>query len=354
MIGTIAVILVFGGLIFFHELVHFLLARMFSMGVKTFSLGFGPAIISFKPGKTTYQVAAVPLGGYVSLVGESKDAEIPEPFPEQDSFALRPACQRFFVIAAGSVFNLLLAWLICWGVMWTNGRNYIPPVVTEIVAGTNAENTPLAPGDKIVAFNDRTVDRWEQLPIWIMSNGDKDIVLTTEKPDGSRLVFTLSPSLMERELPDGKTMKSWSIGIKSGPVEHQDFNFIEAMGEGLEEARYQVVNTWYTLLDLVSRKLEFNNIMGPVGITKTIYQQTEHGLVPVLMLAAFISVNLGILNLLPIPILDGGHLLFLVVEMLTRRQVPAQFQEKAAYVGLFLLLALILGATFNDVMRFFS
>lgn len=354
MLGTIAVVLVFGGLIFFHELGHFMFARLFSMGVKTFSLGFGPALISFKSGKTTYQVAAVPLGGYVSLVGESKDADIPEPFTEKDSFSLRPAWQRFFVIAAGSVFNLLLAWLICWGVMWVNGRNFVPPVVQEIVAGTKAESTPLQPGDRIVGFNDRSVSRWEQLPIFMMSNGGRDIVLTVQKPDDSLVVFTLSPTLMERELPDGNMQKSWSIGIMSGPMQHQDFSFFGAMGEGLEEARYQVVTTWYTLIDLVSRKLGFSNIMGPVGITKTIYQQTEYGIVPVLMLAAFISVNLGVLNLLPIPVLDGGHLLFIVVEMLTRRQVPAQVQEKAAYVGLFLLLALILGATFNDVMRFFS
>lgn len=324
------------------------------MGVKTFSLGFGPALIAFTSGKTTYQVAAIPLGGYVSLVGESKDAEIPAPFTEKDSFSLRPAWQRFFVIAAGSVFNLLLAWLICWGVMWVNGRNFVPPVVQEIVAGTKAESTPLQPGDRIIAFNDRSVTRWEQLPIFMISNGPKDIVLTVEKPDSQVVVFTLSPTMMERELPDGSMQKSWSIGIMSGPMQHQEFGFFEAMSEGLAEARYQVVTTWYTLIDLVSRKLGFSNIMGPVGITKTIYQQTEYGLVPVLMLAAFISVNLGVLNLLPIPVLDGGHLLFIVLEMLTRRQVPAQVQEKAAYVGLFLLLALILGATFNDVMRFFS
>ena len=106
MIGTVAVILVFGGLIFFHEMGHFLVARCFGMGVKTFSLGFGPAIFSFKRSKTVYQVAAVPLGGFVSLVGESVDAEVPDEFTPAESFSLRPAWQRFLVIAAGSVFYL--------------------------------------------------------------------------------------------------------------------------------------------------------------------------------------------------------------------------------------------------------
>lgn len=354
MLGVLAVVLVFGGLIFFHELGHFLVARIFSMGVKTFSLGFGPRLFSFRGGKTVYQVAALPLGGYVSLVGESSDAEIPEPFTEKDSFSLRPAWQRFFVIAAGSVFNLLLAWLICWGIMWTNGRHSIPPVVQEIVSGTKVEQTQLEPGDRIIGFNSRGVSRWEQLPIFMMGNGDKDIILTVEKNGGSTVVFSVSPTLMERTLPDGTKGKFWSLGIKGGEVEHEEFTFLQAMGEGLEEARYQLVTTWYTLIDLVSRKLAFNNVMGPVGITKTIYKQTEHGIVPVLMLAAFISVNLGIINLLPIPVLDGGHLVFILVEMITRRPVSPKIQEKAAFVGLFLLLALILGATFNDVVRLLS
>lgn len=354
MIGTIAVILVFGGLIFFHELGHFLLARAFSMGVKTFSLGFGPALFSFNWGKTKCQVAAVPLGGFVALVGETPDAEIPAPFTREESFSLRPAWQRFFVIAAGSVFNLLLAWLICWGVMWSNGRTYIPPVVQGIVEGSGAAQSPMREGDRIVSFNDRSITRWEQLPLYMMGNGGKDVSLTVERADGSLLVFSLTPTELERPMPDGGVRKAWSLGIRSGEVEHRDFNFWQAPVEGLVEARYQVETTWYSLIDLLSRKVEFDNVIGPVGITKTIYNQAEYGIVPVLMLAAFISVNLGIINLLPIPVLDGGHLVFLLLEMLARRPVPIKIQEKAAMVGLFLLLALILGATFNDVMRFLS
>jgi regulator of sigma E protease len=354
MIGTIAVILVFGGLIFFHELGHFLVARVFGMGVKTFSLGFGPALLSFKGKKTVYQLAALPLGGYVSLVGETSDAEIPPPFTEEDSFSLRPAWQRFFVVAAGSVFNLLLAWLICWGVLWVNGRYSSPPVVKSIQAEAKIAQSPLAPGDRIIGFNSRSVSRWEQLPLYMMSNKDKDIQLTVEKPDKSVVVFVVSPTLLERTLPDGAKGKFWSLGIVGGPPQFQEFSFIGAMREGLEEARYQLVTTWYTLVDLLSRDIAFNNVMGPVGITKTIYKQTEHGLVPVFMLAAFISVNLGILNLLPVPVLDGGHLAFLLVEMVTRKRVPAKIQERAAVVGIFLLLALIVGATFNDVLRLLS
>lgn len=352
-LGVISVVLVFGGLIFFHELGHFLAARMFNMGVKTFSLGFGPRILSFKGEKTVYQIAALPLGGYVSLVGESADADIPEPFTAKDSFALRPAWQRFIVIAAGSVFNLLLAWIICWGIIWTVGMVTVPPVVDKIVPGTHAEESELRAGDRILSFNGRSIMRWAQLPIHMMGNGEKEVSLKVERGGDEIREFTVKPTLLEREVDKDTKGQFWSLGIVGKPGEHKTFSFFDAMGEGLEETRYQIVTTWYTFVDLISRKLAFKNIMGPVGITKTIYDQSERGALSVFVLAAFISVNLGILNLLPVPVLDGGHLLFILVEMVIRRPVPAVVQEKAAVLGLFLLLALIVGATFNDIMRLF-
>lgn len=351
MLGTIAVLLVFGGLIFFHELGHFLVARCFNMGVKTFSLGFGPRLLSFQRGKTRYQIAALPLGGYVSLVGETADAEIPAPFTEKDSFSLRPAWQRFLVIAAGSVFNLLLAWFICWGLVWSVGRVEVQPVVGEIEPTAHAAQSDLRPGDRIIAFNGRSVSRFEQLPIYMMGNGEGEVILKVERDGGSVREIAVKPTLLERQIDENVKAEFWSLGIRSLPGEHKTYSFLEAMGEGLVEARYQFVTTWYTFIDLVSRKLAFNNVMGPVGITKTIYEQSQRGMLHLFMLAAFISVNLGILNLLPIPVLDGGHLAFLLVEMLIRKPVPQFIQEKASMVGLFLLLALLLGATYNDLMR---
>ena len=351
MLGTLAVLLVFGGLIFFHELGHFLVARYFNMGVKTFSLGFGPRLLSIQRGKTRYQVAALPLGGYVSLVGETADAEIPAPFTKEDSFSLRPAWQRFLVIAAGSVFNLLLAWLICWGIIWSVGRVEMLPVVGAIDPAAHAAQSDLRPGDRITSFNGRSISRFEQLPIYMMGNGEGDVTLQVEREGGSVREIIVKPTLLERAIDENTMAKFWSLGISSLPGEHKVYSFFEAMAEGLVEARYQFVTTWYTFIDLLSRKLAFNNVMGPVGITKTIYEQSQRGMLPLLMLAAFISVNLGILNLLPIPVLDGGHLAFLLVEMVIRKPVPQVIQEKASMVGMFLLLALFVSATFNDFMR---
>ena len=351
MIGTISVILVFGGLIFFHELGHFLVARSFGMGVKTFSLGFGPAVFSFKRKKTVYQVAAVPLGGFVSLVGESADAEIPEEFTPGESFSLRPAWQRFLVILAGSAFNLLLAWLICWGLMWTNGRTDMSPVVGQILESSAAAASPMRVGDRVVSINGQSIGKWGDMPSIVQENQGKEMTVVITREGGDTLTFSLAPTLLKQTLPDGREIESWGMGIRPA---HLTYGFMQSAWEGLVEAKNMVVYIWSALSDLVTSKVSFDNVGGPILIAQVVYKQVDHGLVSVLMLAALISVNLGVLNLLPIPVLDGGHLFFLLVEMVFRRRVPPAVQEKAAFIGLFLLLGLMIAATFNDVKRFFS
>ena len=354
MIGTIAVVLVFGGLIFFHELGHFAAARAFGMGVKTFSLGFGPSLFSFKRGKTTYQVAALPLGGFVSLVGESADADIPEEFTNEESFSLRPAWQRFLVILAGPVFNLVLAWFICWGIMWTNGREVLPPVVGEIIADSPAAESPLRPGDTILALDGVKISRWMEISPLVQRAEGKPLVVAAEQPDGTTVTFTVTPERISQTTPEGHTVEGWAMGIKAGPVEVHEYGFFASAKEGAVEAGRMASVIWNALGDLISRKVAFDNVGGPILIAQAIYTQTEYGIASVLMLAALISVNLGVLNLLPIPVLDGGHLIFLTVEMLGRRPVPVKVQEKAMFAGLALLLFIMLAATFNDVMRFWS
>lgn len=351
--GVIAVVLVFGALIFFHELGHFLMARCFGMGVKTFSLGFGPVLASLTRGQTRYQLAALPLGGFVSLVGESATAEIPEGFSEKDSFSLRPAWQRFMVIAAGPVFNLILAWLICWGLMYAGGRNFVPPVVGEVLENSAAASSPLKSGDRIVSIDGVRVSRWLDIPALIQRGQGGELVMVIEKPDQGSVVFSLAPTKMKYNTPESGEVEYWGIGIKAPQAEHQTYGFLDAAGEGLREAADMVAYTWRALTDLLTRQVAFDNVGGPILIAQAIYSQVDYGLKNVFMIAALISINLGLLNLLPVPVLDGGHLLFLTAEMLAGKPVPARVQEKAMFVGIFLLLSLMVAATFNDLMRFF-
>ena len=350
MLGTVSVILVFGFLIFFHELGHFLVARSFGIGIRTFSLGFGPVLFSRAVGKTTYQLAALPLGGFVSIVGETADAEIPEDFSEKESFSLRPAWQRLLVVVAGAGFNLLLAWLICWGLIWTNGLNEIPPVVGTIHEGSPAASSPLREGDRILSLNGESISRWEELPQFMRLNQDAPVTFVVSGADGTERSFAITPKLQKFTVED-KPVEAWGVGILPKEVLHKELGFFESAGAAVGKSAEMATMIWNGLRNLLTGKESAKNVGGPILIAQTIYQQADEGLINVLLITAIISVNLGILNLLPIPVLDGGHIFFLIIETLLRRPVPVAIQEKAAMGGLCVLLMLMLFATFNDITR---
>lgn len=350
MFGTVSVILVFGFLIFFHELGHFLLARAFGIGIRTFSLGFGPVLFSRVVGRTRYQVAALPLGGFVSIVGETADAEIPDDFSEKESFSLRPAWQRALVLAAGSVFNLLMAWIICWGLIWANGINEVPPVVGEVMADSPAAASPLRAGDRILSLDGEPISRWEEIPLFMRLNQDKPVAFVVEG-GGETRSFSITPVLQKYTI-EGKAFESWGVGIRAGEeVIHKDLSFFESAVAGMDKSAEMAGLIWKGLGNLLTGKESAKNLGGPILIVQTIYEQSSEGLIHLLLITAIISVNLGILNLLPIPVLDGGHIFFLLIETVIRRPVPPAIQEKALIGGLCLLLAVMVFATYNDITR---
>ena len=160
---VIAVVVVLGGLIFFHELGHFAVARWLGMGVSTFSLGFGPKILKYRKGKTEYALSLVPLGGYVALVGESDPKDIPAGFTEKERFALRPAWQRLLVVAAGPVANIILAWLLCWSLALGWGTPILLPQVGGVVQNGPADKAGIQPGDTIVSINGVAISNWQTM-----------------------------------------------------------------------------------------------------------------------------------------------------------------------------------------------
>lgn len=405
MLGTLAVILVFGGLIFFHELGHFTIARFFGMGVKTFSLGFGPALFSFQRGKTVYQLAAIPLGGFCSLVGEEKIEDLPKPFTLEESFSLRPAWQRFFVVLGGSLFNLILAWLICWGIAYAYGRPYMLPEIGRTQAESAAQRSGLLPGDMILSISGQPVERWEQISGLVQASQGKALLLEIKReatsetgtaapggepgkinapsePAGTSATSATGTTggatgeatgentrhsearpgrqaqdasqgashiLSIEVTPDRRVVQNifgddqelWIMGIEpSNNRIFQELGFWEAAKTGVSEAYRMLELTLEFLKRLLSGKGKMEEVGSAVSIARVVHAQTEHGLSNVLFIAALISVNLGVLNLLPIPVLDGGTLLFLTIEMIFRKPVPESFRIRAAMIGMALLLSL--------------
>ncbi|MCR5813430.1 MAG: RIP metalloprotease RseP [Desulfovibrio sp.] len=355
LITIISVVLVLGGLIFFHELGHFSVARLLKMGVSTFSLGFGPKLWKCRRGKTEYALSLVPLGGYVALVGETDQAEIPEGFTEEECFSLRPAWQRFLVVVAGPLANLLLAWLLYTGLALFWGTPILLPEVGSVQEASPAEKAGLFPGDLILSINDRKLACWEDMSLAVAASHGQPMDFAISRKEGDHLTtlhVRLAAERSTRKTIFGEEEVAWLVGVRSsGHVEARKETLITACVSGLEQTWKMIALTCQGFVKLIERVVPADQVGGPIMIAQLVGEQAKQGLAGLLALTALISINLGILNLLPIPVLDGGTILFCLCEMLFRRPINKKFQEYAMRVGVALLVALMLFATFNDVMR---
>ena len=367
----IAVVVVLGGLIFFHELGHFAVARGLGMGVSTFSLGFGPKILKYRKGKTEYALSLVPLGGYVALVGESDPKDIPEGFTEKESFALRPAWQRLLVVAAGPAANILLAWLLCWTLALGWGTPVLLPQVGGVVQNGPADKAGIQPGDTIASINGAAVANWQAMADAITQSNGKTLAVTLSRPDmapqaddqtradeaaqpeqGMIISVELTPERSTRKTIFGEEESAWLIGIRnSGAVRLVQHGFADAAIAGAGQTADMVSLTWQSFVKLAERVVPLDQVGGPIMIMQMVGKQAHEGLAGLLALAALISINLGILNLLPIPVLDGGQIVFCLWEIIFRRPLNARLQDYAMRAGIALLVALMLLATYNDLWR---
>ncbi|MBO4369606.1 MAG: RIP metalloprotease RseP [Desulfovibrio sp.] len=355
LITIISVVLVLGGLIFFHELGHFSVARFFGMGVSTFSLGFGPKLLTWKKGKTEYALSLVPLGGYVALVGETDEAEIPEGFTAEESFSLRPAWQRLLVVVAGPLANLLMAWLLYWGLALCWGTPVMLAEVGSVQDNSPAMRAGIQAGDQILAINGTPLTNWEDMSSFIAdSNGaPMDFTLSrTENGEITTIHCQLSAERSVRKTLFGDEEVAWLVGIRSsGKVSAHPESFTTACVSGLKQTGKMIALTWQGFVKLIERVVPMDQVGGPIMIAQLVGDQAKQGLAGLLALTALISINLGILNLLPIPVLDGGTILFCFLEILFRRPIHKKVQEYAMRVGLALLVGLMLLATYNDIVR---
>ena len=367
----IAVVVVLGGLIFFHELGHFAVARGLGMGVSTFSLGFGPKILKYRKGKTEYALSLVPLGGYVALVGESDPKDIPEGFTEKESFALRPAWQRLLVVAAGPAANIILAWLLCWTLALGWGTPVLLPQVGGVVQNGPADKAGIQPGDTIVSINGAAVANWQAMADAITQSNGKTLAVTLSRPDmapqaddqtrtdeaaqpeqGMIISVELTPERSIRKTIFGEEESAWLIGIRnSGAVRLVQHGFADAAIAGAGQTADMVSLTWQSFVKLAERVVPLDQVGGPIMIMQMVGKQAHEGLAGLLALAALISINLGILNLLPIPVMDGGQIVFCLWEIIFRRPLNARLQDYAMRAGIALLVALMLLATYNDLWR---
>ena len=349
--STIAIILVLGGLIFFHELGHFVVARIFGMGVKAFSLGFGPKLAGYTSGQTEYKVSLIPLGGYVALAGEQGQDE-PD-FPDDKLFSNRPAWQRLCVVAAGPFFNFLLAFLLFWFLALAQGQAVVLPVVGGVMPDSPAQRAGFVKDDLVTAIDGRPIDSWLQMVETIRAAEGKALDVAVVR-DGQTLNLTVTPEVTTYKDLFGESVTVPLVGInQSGQL-----RFDPVEGLGISTA---LTHTWNSIalvvkgfISIVERLVPVENVGGPIMLAQMVHQSAQSGLFDLLSIMAIISINLAVINLLPIPVLDGGHILFFSLEILFRRPLNDRWKAMSMRLGLLILLLLMSLAIFNDVRRLLS
>lgn len=344
-------LLVLGGLIFFHELGHFIVARMLGVGVKTFSLGFGPRLAGFRLGRTDYRLSAIPLGGYVNLAGEERDMEADSGFHNNELFMNRPPWHRMLVVAAGPIFNFILAWLIFWGIILTQGQMGLMPQVGKLQPGGPAEIAGIKPGDEVLSINGKEITFWRDLADTIQESKTDKLDFTIDR-EGKTINMEIAPQIQETTNLFGETIRVPVVGIiASGDTTTVKLNTSDSIYAATQQTWNVISLIGQSIVKMIERVVPIDSIGGPIMIAQAIKQQSEQGILHLLQFTAFISINLGLLNLLPIPVLDGGHLLFFGLETVLRRPLDERLQAAATRVGLFLLLCLMALAIFNDIVR---
>ncbi|HXG51953.1 MAG TPA: RIP metalloprotease RseP [candidate division Zixibacteria bacterium] len=340
-----------GVLIVIHEFGHFFLAKMCGVGVVTFSVGFGPKIWRIKRGETEYALSAFPLGGYVKMIGEDPDEEVRGADLER-SFAHKSLLKRIAIVGAGPGFNLLLAVVLLSVVFLFYGVPVVSNLVGSVEPGSPAARAGILEGDRIVQLNGRPIRAWEELSSGIKQSGGKPVTVGIQR-GGETLSVVIQPAKKQVRTIFGEVREDWIIGIGSQATLEKG-NAGLALARGLEQTYEYSRITLVGLYKMVKGEVSPRNLGGPILIAQMAGQQAQEGLWSFLHFLAVLSINLGVLNLLPIPVLDGGHLLFFLVESVIGRPVELKHREMAQQVGIFLLMLLMIYAFYNDIARFFE
>jgi len=358
MITTIvAFIIVLGILIFFHELGHFLVAKASGVMVLKFSLGFGPALLKKKIGETEYMLSAFPLGGYVKMLGEGKKSDGDEIIMPEDpsrSFEGKPLRIKAAIVAAGPLFNLFLAFLIYVLISWI-GIPTLSPVIGEVQDKTPAYNAGLMKGDRIISINSREIKAWDDIPL-IMSENKADKLDIVILRSGTQFKVQVKPLMTKAKNIFGENIDHPIIGISSaGEVFTKRYGPISGLQYGFNQCWWVIKMTGIAFSKIIKGTIPIKESLGgPIMIAQVSGKSFKTGLLPFIGLIAFISINLAIINILPIPVLDGGYILIFIIEGIIRRPLNDKPKEIAQQIGLFLLILLMLFAFYNDIARIFA
>lgn len=358
MLTILAAIFVFGVLVTVHEFGHFITAKLTGMRVDEFAIGFGPKIYQTKEGETLYTLRAIPLGGFNRIYGmdpeENEDnadstkesgnvTKIPV---EHDSRAFnnRPIPARMLVILAGALMNFILPIFLFTGIFCVKGSD-IPltdPIIGTAIPFMAADNAGIKAGDKILSINGQPVTKWGDIQSALKKNGMNEAVVVVER-SGEQKNFKMMPQF-------NKDFNKPMIGI-SPKTQHKELGMVESFLESFTYEKYIITSMLTGLYQLVTGSGGNADLSGPIGVAKMAGEVAQVGIIPLLNFTAFLSINLGIINLLPLPALDGGHFILLILEAIRRKPLGAKAMQNIQIIGVCMILALTLFSTFKDLTR---
>ena len=342
MMTLLAAAFVFGLLVLVHEAGHFVTAKLTGMRVDEFAIGFGPKILSRRYGETVYSLRAIPLGGFNDIAGMTADDN-----PAGDrGFVAKPLKSRMLVIVAGSAMNLILPIFIFFGIFYFSGVNtpLEAPIIGQVLEGKPAYEAGLRDGDRIVSVNGEQVETWFNFVGKIKDSNGAPLTVSYER-DGKVSEVTLQPEY------DSASKRS-VVGVVSS-LQHYQPGFFESWYLAVER-NINILREMMSELMRVLSRMSGDDLAGPIGVAQMAGQVAQVGFVPLLQFAALLSLNLGIINLFPIPLLDGGHFIMLVIEGVRGKPLGPKALNYTQHIGLAILLALMVFATRNDIIRLFT
>lgn len=373
-ITILCFILVLGVTVFIHELGHFLFAKKAGIYCYEFSLGMGPVLWKFnrKNDETTYAIRLFPIGGFVQMAGEAVDLD--EDIPKEKRMQSKTWMQRFLTVSAGVIFNFLLALIIFFTVGMITGTDDQKAYVGSIGENFNVSSTNLQVGDRVLKINGKDSWSYNKALLLLMTSEGKTISLEVKHENGTKEIINVEPTLVKPILDDDKKVTGYEV--VSEKTDDSEYKYgiglntkatsvkIKSVKDFFSNVYHAVIYSFvsfvslieqmlYTIFYLCVGKISLKSLSGPVGIYQVVGESAKYGFINVIYLIGYICVNVGFINLLPLPAFDGGRVFFMIIEAIRKKPVSPKVENIIHAVGLVLLMILMVVITFNDIVRIF-
>lgn len=346
-VTLILFILILGSIVFVHEFGHFMMAKLNGVYVYEFAIGMGPKIWSKKGKETEYTLRAIPIGGFCMMAGEDLEDDDLKKIPKEKRLQAKKPWQRFLIMFFGAGNNFICAVLLLFliGLIW--GGSSMEPVITSVVKNSAAATSGIEAGDRILEINGHSIATTDDISLYLaIANPEEASDIKVRKENKKVETYSVQP---KKKKVDGETTYQYGIGMQQD-VEKGILPALEFTGKKtISIFKQMTVTVGY----LFTGGISISQLSGPVGIFSVVGEQSSAGIMNILYLVAFLSINVGFINLLPIPAFDGGHILFIIIEKIKGSPVKPETENMIHTVGLFLLMLLMVVITFNDILRLF-